>query len=169
MNKWRKVQYLNDGVDEYQCLKCKSRFCVFSYVELWKFCPFCGTQWEGQHECSTRDERREKIYDKMTEAQREQESLRYREFKSHFVVQKQCLWKWEPQLVEEEWNDLMMSSELGYKEAFLRWKAELEFNKDEIETGWAYLRLVYKPSKDKTIPVPGFSVGGKNDIRQRTA
>jgi len=52
MNRWREIQYVDDGCTAYQCLQCKESFT--SRTECggdhgYKFCPFCGTKWEGEH------------------------------------------------------------------------------------------------------------------------
>ena len=47
LNKWRHVRYADDGVDEYQCLKCKHHFGL--RYGLGPFCPGCGTRWDSQH------------------------------------------------------------------------------------------------------------------------
>jgi len=56
MNKWRYVQYEDDGVEGYQCLHCKGNVStrdMFRHHEesAWKFCPHCGTGMNGFHEC----------------------------------------------------------------------------------------------------------------------
>jgi len=57
INYWRNVGYLDHGVSCYQCLLCKNKWHAAespgytsadgSYVQSWKFCPFCATQWVG--------------------------------------------------------------------------------------------------------------------------
>lgn len=58
INQWRYVRYTDDGCGEYQCLKCYDKwearstpgyvdFETKAYVPIWKFCPCCGTKWDG--------------------------------------------------------------------------------------------------------------------------
>jgi hypothetical protein len=49
MNKYRYVQYADDGCEEYQCLACKFRFTIRS--ASMNFCSHCGVKFEGQLEC----------------------------------------------------------------------------------------------------------------------
>lgn len=51
MNKWRIHRGDHDGHCSYQCLKCKGyiRATYGMQYDNWKFCPLCGTQWEGEH------------------------------------------------------------------------------------------------------------------------
>ena len=46
-NKFRYVRYEDDGVNLYQCLKCKAYFAL--RYGLGPFCSLCGTRWDGQH------------------------------------------------------------------------------------------------------------------------
>lgn len=46
INKWRYVRYEDDGVSEYQCLKCKQTWS--SRGRFGPFCTWCGTKWEGE-------------------------------------------------------------------------------------------------------------------------
>lgn len=48
MNKWRNVNYTDDGCTLYQCLSCMNKF--EGRTGPVRFCTFCGTEWEGQHE-----------------------------------------------------------------------------------------------------------------------
>jgi len=58
INLWRYVRYTDDGCAVYQCLKCSGKWEARDlpgwtdrdsgvYTPVWKFCPLCGTQWEG--------------------------------------------------------------------------------------------------------------------------
>lgn len=50
INKWRLIEPSgNEDPGSAQCMMCKET-CYEQYDM--KFCPFCGTQWEGQLECS---------------------------------------------------------------------------------------------------------------------
>lgn len=42
-NTYRKVRYADDGLIEFQCLECYSKFYWCDYGDF-KFCPFCGTR-----------------------------------------------------------------------------------------------------------------------------
>lgn len=47
LNKFRHVEGDSDGHIEWQCLKCREKFSA-PMLYGWKFCPLCGTQWEGE-------------------------------------------------------------------------------------------------------------------------
>jgi hypothetical protein len=49
MNKWRAVGYVDDGMTEYECMACGERWLACSFGT--NYCGFCGTKWEGQHQC----------------------------------------------------------------------------------------------------------------------
>ncbi len=50
--KWRRVQETDDGCYLYQCLSCYNRWEARSNPDpRWRFCPYCGVQWEGRHSC----------------------------------------------------------------------------------------------------------------------
>jgi hypothetical protein len=52
LNKFRYVDYADDGCNTYQCLNCRKTWTV-RYPgpgDSMPFCGFCGTRWEGQHE-----------------------------------------------------------------------------------------------------------------------
>jgi len=49
---WRYVTYTDDGCSVYECLDCYRSWEARTdpkYSE-WKFCPYCGCEWEGQKE-----------------------------------------------------------------------------------------------------------------------
>lgn len=55
INRWRYVRYLDDGVSEFQCLKCYNTWDARSgpgythegqYTAKWLYCPFCATKWD---------------------------------------------------------------------------------------------------------------------------
>lgn len=60
INRWRDVEYIDDGCYLHQCLACygewESR--TRPHHGGWLFCPLCGVRWEGQHECRPSDEPR---------------------------------------------------------------------------------------------------------------
>lgn len=49
LNKYRHVEDCrdSDGHASWQCLKCRAQFSAPSLYG-WKFCPLCGTQWDGE-------------------------------------------------------------------------------------------------------------------------
>lgn len=47
LNKFRYVTGDSDGHNTWQCLKCREMFSASSLYN-WKFCPLCGTQWDGE-------------------------------------------------------------------------------------------------------------------------
>lgn len=50
--KWRLVRGTDDGCSIYQCLNCKKEWEGRGNPKRgWKFCPYCGCQWNGQHIC----------------------------------------------------------------------------------------------------------------------
>ncbi len=50
---WRYVQGTDDGCSIYQCLWCMASWESRSSPnwDKWKFCPVCGFEWKGEHEC----------------------------------------------------------------------------------------------------------------------
>lgn len=50
---WREVGYCDDGVTEYQCLSCKSKWQSRGYGLDFKYCPYCGIEWAGSKEWDT--------------------------------------------------------------------------------------------------------------------
>lgn len=50
INKWRMIQYTDDGCELYQCLHCYNSWEARTNPKWgkWKFCPVCGTRWDGQ-------------------------------------------------------------------------------------------------------------------------
>lgn len=49
LNRFRHVRSDHDDYNSWQCLKCREQFAAPS-THNWKFCPLCGTCWEGQLE-----------------------------------------------------------------------------------------------------------------------
>ena len=58
LNRWRYVEYTDDGCALYQCLLCKNKYegrtapgwyeyQTKIYHPVFVFCPFCGTKWDG--------------------------------------------------------------------------------------------------------------------------
>ena len=45
LGQYRKVNDLNDGVSQYQCMWCKSHIRIFDDPNYWNFCPLCGKSW----------------------------------------------------------------------------------------------------------------------------
>lgn len=65
INQWRYVKYLDDGVSGYQCLQCYEKwqstgppgyFYEGVYHATWKFCPCCGTKWDGMRLTNTEND-----------------------------------------------------------------------------------------------------------------
>ena len=50
INKFRHIQYTDEGCDEYQCLSCYGKLEI-RYINNWKFCPMCGIEFSGELEC----------------------------------------------------------------------------------------------------------------------
>ena len=47
--KWRHVEYTDDGCNVYQCLSCYDSIEGRFSPSYWKFCPYCGVEWQGEH------------------------------------------------------------------------------------------------------------------------
>ena len=49
---WRSKKYTDDGCVLYECLNCYHEWEARTSPKWakWKFCPYCGCQWEGQKE-----------------------------------------------------------------------------------------------------------------------
>ena len=47
--KWRHVEYTDDGCNVYQCLSCYDSIEGRFSPSYWKFCPYCGVEWAGEH------------------------------------------------------------------------------------------------------------------------
>lgn len=47
--KWRYVEYTDDGCTIYQCLSCYGHIEGRLNPADWKYCPYCGVEWEGEH------------------------------------------------------------------------------------------------------------------------
>lgn len=78
LNKYRLKCHLDDGITAYQCLRCKNGWSLGSGMENWKFCPYCGTQWEGRHECKPKDEKEYELYKRWEEKKpRNPSSVKY--------------------------------------------------------------------------------------------
>lgn len=64
INYWRAVRYTDDGCTEYQCLACGERWEGRSGPGYgWKFCPYCGTLWDGERPQSKRLAKLERFYE----------------------------------------------------------------------------------------------------------
>ena len=47
--KFREINYTDDGCSAYQCLSCKNQWEARTSPEYgWKFCPYCGVEWNGE-------------------------------------------------------------------------------------------------------------------------
>jgi hypothetical protein len=49
LNRWRTVEYTDDGCSVYECLTCHAQWEARTSPEHshWRFCPVCGTHWHG--------------------------------------------------------------------------------------------------------------------------
>lgn len=56
INRWRYLRYTDDGCSAYQCLNCYRQWEGRStlgfhqggeYHAIWRFCPYCGIEWNG--------------------------------------------------------------------------------------------------------------------------
>jgi hypothetical protein len=52
LNKYRYVEYADDGCEVYECLSCKAQWEVRSFPTV--YCGNCGVKFEGKHECRDR-------------------------------------------------------------------------------------------------------------------
>lgn len=52
LNKYRDVEYADDGCNVYECLSCKAQWEVRYFPTV--YCGNCGIKFEGQHECRSR-------------------------------------------------------------------------------------------------------------------
>ena len=48
--KWRYVESTDDGCNVYQCLSCYESYEGRDSPKYWKYCPYCGVEWNGEHE-----------------------------------------------------------------------------------------------------------------------
>lgn len=59
INRWRMVNYLEDGVSGFQCLMCMNTWTAQTapgydhwetkrYARTWHYCPYCATHWDGR-------------------------------------------------------------------------------------------------------------------------
>ena len=56
MNRYRYVEDNYDASPSWQCLKCKRYFTAY-HDHTYRFCPYCGTEWDGRHECKAKWDR----------------------------------------------------------------------------------------------------------------
>ncbi len=104
MNKWRFVRYEDDGVSEYQCLKCKGTWSCRGAFGT--FCSWCGTKWDGELVWYT-EERQE------WHAIRARAAYRKPSEQSLWRIESRSLWdrngdgNWKPWVYEETdgWHD----------------------------------------------------------------
>jgi len=50
LNKYCYVEARDDGCSLYECLACRNQWEIRVGMKNWKWCPFCGTEWEGELE-----------------------------------------------------------------------------------------------------------------------
>ena len=102
INKWRYVRYEDDGVSEYQCLKCKATWS--SRGGFGPFCTWCGTRWEGELVWDT-EERQER--------QIKRASWKRRPETTKWYIQSRSMWnrngngEWKPFIDDgtDGWKD----------------------------------------------------------------
>jgi hypothetical protein len=109
INFWRYVKYTDDGASVYQCLHCYKEWEARTspgytdkeeYTPNWKFCPYCGIQWQ-----------KEKCWDE----EKKQERIIYGKFEIDYtlIVQERTFWEDRDQ---SEWKDekrIELSSNCG--------------------------------------------------------
>jgi len=61
---WRQVKYTDEGCVVFQCLACKKDWESRTSPDDWSFCPYCGVQWVGKHECVEHGCRLDAVYEK---------------------------------------------------------------------------------------------------------
>jgi hypothetical protein len=57
IRRWRHVESTDDGCNVYQCLSCYQSYEGRDCPSFWKFCPYCGVEWEGQHKWLVYDDK----------------------------------------------------------------------------------------------------------------
>lgn len=92
LNKWRLVEYTDDGCSLYECLKCKDQWESRSSPR--NYCSECGTKWEGKLEPSPRRELRRDMQWEAYEAAKRIEPLMF----PVWSIEWQCAFTdgWEP-------------------------------------------------------------------------
>ena len=48
LNKWRYVDYTDDGCSIFECLYCHYKWESRTTPKDWKWCPVCGVKWDGE-------------------------------------------------------------------------------------------------------------------------
>lgn len=138
---WRYVDYTDDGCSVYECLDCYRSWEARTDPKYsgWKFCPYCGCEWEGQREWDSNAKWNRKRGVPLKNNMRLIMSL--------FVVQNRCV----PYDGSEptEWKSISHGSE-----NFLDAIQTIEFYSTQEATSepfWSKeeFRIVFDPYKDK--------------------
>jgi hypothetical protein len=84
IRKWRQIKYTDDGCTLYECLHCYNQFEGRLSPKEWKFCPYCGVEWEGEHEWLFYDDNY-----KVIEPARMREDRRVCQYEARWIVELQ--------------------------------------------------------------------------------
>lgn len=167
LNKWRRVQYLDDGVSSYQCLACGKGWNSTSSPSDygWKYCPHCGLEWEDEHDCREHGHRQYDAYSKMTEEQHKTQSRKREENEQEWTIQSRVLnkegevirdWEWYhdwshdyPVELYKDDSPLRMAKFAAHN---LRRVRELNKSQNKDEWGWTteYRMVLLKPAKGRS-------------------
>ena len=151
LNKWRFVRYEDDGVSEYECLRCKETWsCRGGFGP---FCTFCGTKWDGELVWDTED--RQKL-----RGIRAQAMYRKAPERAYWQIQVRCLWDkdgngiWTPWVHEDTdgWHDDNMSYGYPVSDTSAKFMAQIlaekrRFSSDD-KTMRSEYRVVMRPLKE---------------------
>lgn len=133
INKWRYVEYLDDGVCAFQCLQCYEtwtsreppgyrRFDEIThpdgrteyvrtdiYVPIWHYCPFCATKWDGtQREDSNElGPRRTRIAEAIKRRDDAKWNISYEQRRAEDIAREASRRYW---LIEENYQFLFLSN-----------------------------------------------------------
>ena len=126
INRWRYVEYTDEGCAIFQCLKCKSQWesrtspgyiiqetfvgtdgktYEAGYYPTWHFCPVCGTKWDGceRDRADVVGPRRTKIQDAIESRQRAEWSLPWEQRRAAEIAREKEQRFW---LIEENYQYL---------------------------------------------------------------
>lgn len=125
INKWRYVRYEDDGISEYQCLKCKGSWSCRGAFGT--FCSWCGTKWDGELIWYT-EERQERNMKRATWKRRPETTLWY--------IQSRTMWDrdktgdWKPWIDDgtDGWKD---DESCGYATSLFSAKTMAKFLADK--------------------------------------
>jgi len=128
---WRMVRYTDDGCAVNQCLACKADWESRTSPCGWRFCPHCGAEWLGEHECV---EHGWKVHAVCEKRGRKMPSAVY----PQWVVQERLLDDVDG-IVQDWHND---SYHMDYREQALSYKREQEAENQGND--WLSLRREYR-------------------------